>query len=202
MQTQPPYSLTPERIAALKKNLPNALTYMRIAAVPALIVVFFIKGDWGYWLSAGIFLLACITDWLDGYVARMWDAHSNVGRFLDPIADKLLVVTALMLLVQSNTDATTRADIIPAIAIVCREILVSGLREFLAETRVSMPVSRLAKWKTGAQMVAIFLLLLGAGGPLWLNADILGRVLLWAAGILTLVTGYAYVKTGWKHLQP
>lgn len=183
-----------------KKNLPNWLTYGRIVAVPALIVVFFIKGDWGFWLSAGIFMLASVTDWLDGYVARMWQAQSNIGRFLDPIADKLLVATALLLLVQSNSDTVTRADIIPAIAIVCREILVSGLREFLAEIQVSVPVSKLAKWKTAAQMVAIFLLLLGIGGPGWLHADILGRVLLWVAAILTLVTGYAYFRTGWRYL--
>jgi cardiolipin synthase len=184
----------------LRKNLPNYLTYLRIAVIPALIMVFFLKGDWGYWLSAGLFLLAGITDWLDGYVARIWDAQSNVGKFLDPIADKLLVATALLLLVQSNTDDATRADIIPAIAIVCREILVSGLREFLAEVRIGMPVSKLAKWKTAMQMVAIFLLLLGVGGPAWLHADLLGRIFLWLAAALTLVTGYAYVKTGWKHL--
>lgn len=183
-----------------KKNIPNYLTYLRIAVIPALVMVFFLKGNWGYWLSAGLFLLASITDWLDGYLARVLSAQSNIGRFLDPIADKLLVATALLLLVQSNTDDTTRADIIPAIAIVCREILVSGLREFLAEIRIGVPVSKLAKWKTAVQMAAIFLLLLGAGGPLWLHADILGRIFLWLAGILTLVTGYVYVKTGWKHL--
>lgn len=183
-----------------KKKIPNYLTYLRIAVIPGLIVVFFLKGNWGYWLSAGLFLLASVTDWLDGYVARIWQAESNIGKFLDPIADKLLVATALLLLVQSNTDDATRADIIPAIAIVCREILVSGLREFLAEIRIGVPVSKLAKWKTAVQMTAIFLLLLGAGGPMWLHADILGRIFLWLAALLTLVTGYAYVKTGWKYL--
>lgn len=184
-----------------KKNLPNYLTYFRIAVIPLLVLVFFLKGNWGYWLSAGLFMLAGITDWLDGYVARKWQVESAVGRFLDPIADKLLVATALLLLVQSNTDEMTRADIIPAIAIVCREILVSGLREFLAEIRVSVPVSKLAKWKTAVQMAAIFLLLLGAGGPDWLHAELLGRFFLWLAAGLTLLTGYAYVKTGWKYLQ-
>lgn len=184
----------------LKKNLPNYLTYLRIAVIPALMLVFFIEGQWGYYLSAGLFLLAGITDWLDGYVARIWQAQSNIGRFLDPIADKLLVATALVLLVQGNTDEVTRADILPAIAIVCREILVSGLREFLAEIRVSVPVSRLAKWKTAVQMIAIFLMLLGMGGPDWLHAAILGRVLLWVAALFTLFTGYAYLKTGLKHM--
>src|SRR5690606_7095174 len=114
----------------------------------------------------------------------------------------LLVATALMLLVGDGRAgyADGRAMMIPAVAIVCREILVSGLREFLAEIRISVPVSRLAKWKTGAQMTAIFLLLPGLGGPGWLPAGILGNVLLWLAALLTLVTGYAYVRTGWKYL--
>lgn len=185
---------------SFKKNLPNYLTGARIIVIPMLILVFFMKGEWSYILSAGLFLFASLTDWLDGYVARRWQAHSNIGRFLDPIADKLLVATALLLLVQSNSDEVTRADIIPSIAIVCREILVSGLREFLAEIRVSVPVSRLAKWKTGVQMVAIFLLLLGVGGPEWLHAAMVGRVFLWIAALLTLVTGYAYLKTGVKHM--
>lgn len=186
---------------SFRKQLPNYLTYFRIAVIPLLILVFFLKGNWGYYLSAGLFCLAGVTDWLDGYVARVFSAQSAIGRFLDPIADKLLVATALLLLVQSNTDEVTRTDIIPAIAIVCREILVSGLREFLAEIRVSVPVSRLAKWKTAVQMAAIFLLLLGAGGPDWLHAGGLGRILLWLAAVLTLVTGYAYLKTGLKHMK-
>lgn len=183
-----------------KKNIPNYLTYFRIAVIPALILVFlFTKqlGDWGYYLSASLFALAGITDWLDGYAARIWQAQSNIGRFLDPIADKLLVATALLLMVSADPH---RADLLPAIAIVCREILVSGLREYLAEIRISVPVSKLAKFKTAAQMAAIFLLLLGNGAPDWLFAEILGRVLLWAAAILTLVTGYAYLKTGMKHM--
>jgi cardiolipin synthase len=181
---------------SFRKNLPNYLTYLRIAVIPALVVVFFLKGEWGYYLSAGLFWLAGVTDWLDGYVARAWHAQSSLGRFLDPIADKLLVATALMLLV-----ATGRADLLPAIAIVCREILVSGLREFLAEIRISVPVSKLAKFKTAAQMGAIFFLLLGPGGPDWLHSEYLGSVLLWLAALLTLVTGYAYLKTGLKHMS-
>lgn len=185
---------------SFKKNLPNYLTYARVVVIPLLVMVFYLKGPWAYYLSAGLFLFASVTDWLDGYVARLWEAQSAIGRFLDPIADKLLVATALLLLVQANSDDLTRADIIPSIAIVCREILVSGLREFLAEIHVSVPVSRLAKWKTGVQMTAIFLLLLGIGGPVWLHAEVLGRVCLWAAALLTLVTGYAYLKTGVKHM--
>lgn len=178
-----------------RKNIPNYLTYFRILVIPALILVFFLKGEWSYILSSSLFAVACFTDWLDGYVARILQAQSNVGRFLDPIADKLLVATALLLLVNAD-----RADILPAIAIVCREILVSGLREFLAEIRVSVPVSKLAKFKTAAQMGAIFFLLLGPGGPSRLYTAWMGSFLLWIAAILTLITGYAYLKTGLKHM--
>jgi CDP-diacylglycerol--glycerol-3-phosphate 3-phosphatidyltransferase len=174
-----------------KKNIPNYLTYFRIAVIPALVLVF----PWSYKLPALLFAIASITDWLDGYAARILKAQSNIGRFLDPIADKLLVATALLLLVKAD-----RADLLPAIAIVCREILVSGLREFLAEIRISVPVSKLAKFKTAAQMGAIFFLLLGAGGPAWLHSAFLGSVLLWIAALLTLLTGYAYIKTGLKHM--
>lgn len=178
------------------KQLPNWLTYFRIAVIPGVFLTFYIRGDIGFLLTALLFAVASITDWLDGYLARMLEAQSSIGRFLDPIADKLLVSTCLLLLVSEH-----RAGIIPATAIVCREILVSGLREFLAEIRVSVPVSRLAKWKTGVQMVAIFLLLLGAGGPAWINAPFLGELMLWIAALLTLVTGYAYLQTGWKHMS-
>lgn len=177
------------KLSLNKQNLPNYLTYFRIVVIPLLILAFYIEGGWTNILCAGLFLLASFTDWLDGYAARLWNVQSNIGKFLDPIADKLLVATALVLLV-----STAQADVLPAIAIMCREILVSGLREFLAEIRVSVPVSRLAKWKTGVQMAAIFCLLYH--GPL---AEI-GQIMLWVAAILTLVTGYAYLKTGLKHM--
>lgn len=188
---------------SFRKNLPNYLTYFRIIVIPLVVVTFYLSGEWSYVLTAGLFALAGITDWLDGYVARLWNVQSNVGRFLDPIADKLLVATSLLLLVGEHRQsyADGQAMMIPAIAIVCREILVSGLREYLAEIRVSVPVSNLAKWKTAVQMGAIFLLLLGSGGPLWLHAGIIGNCMLWLAAALTLITGYAYCKTGWKHLN-
>lgn len=180
----------------MKHNLPNYLTYSRILVIPALIVAFYLPGgELSALLTSSLFLFACVTDFFDGYFARAWQVQSSLGRFLDPIADKLLVATALLLLVNAD-----RADILPAIAIVCREILVSGLREFLAEIRVGVPVSRLAKYKTATQMVAIYLLLLGVGAPAWLDAQWSGRLLLWLAALLTLVTGYAYLKTGLKHL--
>ncbi len=181
---------------SFRNNIPNYLTYFRIAVIPALALAFYLKAPLSHQLSALLFLLASITDWLDGYVARLLNAQSNIGRFLDPIADKLLVATAILLLVNAD-----RAPIIPSIAIVCREILVSGLREYLAEIRISVPVSRLAKYKTATQMTAIFLLLLSTAAPPWLDADFAGRALLWIAALLTLFTGYAYLRTGWKHMQ-
>ena len=180
---------------AIKKQLPNLLTYSRIAVIPLLIATFYIQGDLGHWLTAGLFCYASVTDFLDGYLARGWNVTTNLGRFLDPIADKLLVAAALILLVGAD-----RADVLPAIAILMREIMVSGLREFLMEIRVSMPVSTLAKWKTGVQMGALFFLLLGVGGPSWLHAETLGQILLWLAALLTLVTGYAYLRTGLQHM--
>jgi cardiolipin synthase len=180
-----------------KKSIPNYLTYFRIAVIPLLVASFYLlKGEWGATLSAGIFLVAALTDWLDGYTARLWGAQSNVGRFLDPIADKLLVATALILLV-----STGQAHALPALAILCREILVSGLREFLAEIRIGVPVSNLAKWKTAVQMTAITWLLWGVGAPDWLPVAFLGSWLLWVAAGLTLITGYVYLKTGLKHMH-
>lgn len=187
-----------------KKQLPNLLTYSRIVIIPLFIAVFYWGNEWeqywgsphlSHWIATGLFVYASITDFLDGYFARAWKVTSNIGRFLDPIADKLLVATALLMLVKIG-----RADVLPAIAIVCREILVSGLREFLAELRISVPVSRLAKFKTAAQLFAISLLLLAPALPTWTHAQEIGDYLLWAAAILTLVTGYAYFKTGGKHL--
>lgn len=178
-----------------KKQVPNALTYSRIIVIPIFIAVFYWDKTIAPYLAGGLFLYASITDFLDGYFARAWHATSSIGRFLDPIADKLLVATALVMLVKEG-----RADVLPAIAIVCREILVSGLREFLAELRISVPVSQLAKFKTAAQLTAIFLLLISPALPVWLYVQVLGDGLLWIAAILTLLTGYVYLKTGIVHL--
>lgn len=179
-----------------KKNLPNTLTYSRIVIIPLFVAVFYWDSPISHWIAAGLFVYASVTDFLDGYYARAWNVTSNIGRFLDPIADKLLVATALMMLVY-----TKRADVLPAIAIVCREILVSGLREFLAELRISVPVSRLAKFKTTAQLIAISLLLVAPALPEWTHGQAIGEALLWVAAALTLVTGYIYLKVGAYHLS-
>ena len=174
----------------MKKQIPNILTYSRILVIPVIVMIFvYFDRAMANWLCASLFLYASITDFFDGYLARAWHAHSSLGKFMDPIADKLLIATCLMLLV-----GVDRAPLLPSLAILCREILVSGLREFLAELRISMPVSTLAKYKTATQMVAIFLLLLGG------NMQQAGNMLLWVAALLTLLTGYAYLRTGLKHL--
>jgi cardiolipin synthase len=180
-------------------GLPNILTYIRIAAVPALALCFYFDGHAVRWVALGIFLLAAITDFLDGYFARLWQQHSAIGKMLDPIADKLLVSVALLMLVSDDTIAGLH--IWAAIIILCREILVSGLREYLAEITVAVPVTWLAKWKTTAQLVAIGFLLAGeAGDRVFPYTTTTGLALLWAAGIVTLYTGYDYFRTGIHHL--
>jgi len=180
-------------------NLPNLLTYARIAMVPVVVGCVVYEDEWARWLALGIFILAAITDFFDGYLARAWEQQSNLGRMLDPIADKLLVAAVLLALTRVGTIAGY--SLWAALVILCREILVSGLREFLAELRVSVPVSQLAKWKTTIQMIALAFLLAGpAGDKIITGVTEVGIALLWAAAILTLYTGYDYFKTGIDHL--
>jgi len=177
-------------------NLPNVLTLSRIAAIPLVVACFWLERGWAQWLSMALFVAACVTDWFDGYFARRYHQISRFGRFLDPIADKLLVAAALLMLV--DVGQLRGVHVLAALIILAREILVSGLREFLAELRVGVPVSQLAKWKTGAQMIAIAVLLLGDAVPP-IVTDI-GLVLIWIAAVLTLITGYDYLRTGLRHM--
>ncbi|MEC9367595.1 MAG: CDP-diacylglycerol--glycerol-3-phosphate 3-phosphatidyltransferase [Pseudomonadota bacterium] len=180
-------------------KLPNLLTYGRIAAVPALVACFFVEGDFSNWLALFIFVSAGITDYFDGYLARAWGQQSTLGRMLDPIADKLLVAAALMMLAAQQTIAGW--SLCAAVIILSREILVSGLREFLAELSVRVPVTWLAKWKTVAQMVAIGFLLAGsAGDKIFPWTTLTGLTLLWLSAILTLYTGYDYFRAGLHHV--
>lgn len=185
-------------------SLPNVLTYARIAAVPVVVLCFFVEGrlqstDAARWTAVTIFIVASITDFLDGYLARIWKQTSNIGRMLDPIADKLLVSACLLLLAADGTIAGWA--LWAAIIILCREILVSGLREYLASLKVSVPVSRLAKWKTTVQMFSIVVLLAGpAGDKIIPFATEFGLVMLWLAAILTLWTGWDYFRAGLKHV--
>lgn len=187
-------------------SLPNVLTYFRILAVPLLVIAFYLEGYVGRWLMLLVFIAASISDFLDGYLARVWQQTSAMGRLLDPIADKLLVATSLILLVANGTIGGW--SLMAAVVILTREIFVSGLREFLAELRVSVPVTQLAKWKTMMQMVAIGFLLLGPAGDRYFlpltegvgYVTFVGLLLLWISALVTLYTGFDYFRAGLKHL--
>jgi len=192
---------TNRRSLLMYYTLPNLLTMGRIVAIPIVVGLFFLDDPLGSWLAFSFYAIACVTDYLDGYFARTLGQQSAFGRFLDPIADKLLVAAVLFALV--GVDRVEGLTVIAAAVILCREILVSGLREFLAEVRVSMPVSQLAKWKTGIQMLALGFLLVGPVGPDFIIATTLqiGIFGLWVAAALTLITGYDYLRAGMKHID-
>lgn len=191
-------------MASRALNIPNLLTYARILAVPLIVLCFFIEGrlhgsDFARWSALLIFVVASVTDFFDGYLARAWDQTSNIGRMLDPIADKLLVASVLLLVAADGTIAGW--SIWAAIIILCREILVSGLREYLAALKVSVPVTKIAKWKTTVQMFAIAFLLAGpAGDKVIPYTTETGIGLLWIAAIVTIYTGYDYFRAGLRHV--
>ena len=183
-------------------DLPNVLTLSRIAAIPLMVVLASIRGPGTDFAACVVFSVAAITDYFDGKLARDYGQTSDLGRMLDPIADKLLVAAALMMLV--GTNRLSDAALYPAIVIMLREILVSGLREYLAGMRIGLPVTSLAKWKTGVQMGALGTLLAGdasAGllGIAWLPVTLIGEAMLFTAAALTLVTGWDYLTAGLRH---
>lgn len=183
-------------------DLPNLLTLSRIAAIPLLVVLVAFHLPLTDFIACVLFSVAALTDYFDGKLARKWRQQSDFGRMFDPIADKLLVAAALMMLVGAGRLST--GALYPAIVIMLREILVSGLREYLAGVRLGLPVTRLAKWKTGFQMGALGTLLAGntsavlLGIP-WLPVSFIGEVMLWVAAVLTLVTGWDYLRAGLRH---
>jgi cardiolipin synthase len=183
-------------------DLPNLLTLSRIAAIPLLVALAALRQPGTDLAACAVFSAAAITDYFDGRIARERRQQSELGRMLDPIADKLLVGAALMLL--AGEARLSWWGLYPAIVIMLREILVSGLREFLAGIRVGLPVTRLAKWKTGFQMGALGTLLAGDGAAQWLGigeipVSAIGEAMLWVAAILTLMTGWDYLTAGLRH---
>ena len=180
-------------------GLPNFLTLSRILVIPLLVAAFFLPAPISNWTAFGLFVAASLTDYLDGWLARRLGQTSPFGRILDPVADKLLVAAAIVMLIWAD-----RAPVLPALIILCREILVSGLREFLAELKVGLPVTQLAKWKTAAQMIALCLLLVGLDTPLASAVPIspmdIGTALLWVAAGLTALTGYDYLRVALRHI--
>lgn len=198
-------------------QIPNFLTTLRLAIIPLLILSFYIPGMLSNIVSAALFGIAAITDYFDGYFARLMKSQSNFGKCLDPIADKLLVIVAIVMLIRFNP--SNNWILYPGLVIICREVLVSGLREFLAELHVSVPVSKLAKYKTAVQMFAIGGLLLGERGSTymfyyWLSGFIemdikflmvsaiitAAKILFILAAALTVITGYAYFRVGFKNM--
>ena len=184
------------------KKIPNILTIGRIIIVPFFVIAFYLPGFYGDIIALVLFVIASFTDFLDGMLARMMEQESKLGELLDPIADKIIVATALILLVMNG--AIESLEVIAAIIILTREILISGLREFLAKGRIKLPVSNLAKLKTVLQMVSIGLLLSGETGNKIINfqdynAQTIGIILLWLSAFLTLYTGYEYVRKGIDH---
>ena len=184
------------------RKIPNILTIGRIIIVPFFVLAFYLPGFYGDLTACVLFIIASFTDFLDGMLARMMGEESKLGELLDPIADKIIVATALILLVMSGT--IRHYEVIAAIIILTREILISGLREFLARGQIKLPVTNLAKLKTFLQMIAIALLLTGETGNKILNfqdynAQTIGMILLWLSAFLTLYTGYEYLRKGIDH---
>jgi cardiolipin synthase len=179
-------------------NLPNLLTMSRIVIIPVVVTTFFFDSPTMRWTACALFTLAGITDFFDGYLARRANQVSNFGRFLDPIADKLLVAAVLLLIVAF--DRVGPWSYLPALVILLREITISGLREFLAELRVSVPVTKLAKAKTTVQMVALGFLIVGSAAPWWIPAELIGEIGIWIAALITLITGYDYLKSGLRYM--
>jgi cardiolipin synthase len=181
-------------------SLPMWLTLSRIVAIPVIVALFWFEGDEWRYVACAVYALAAATDWLDGYLARAWAQQSKLGRIFDPIADKLLVSATILMLVAFGRVAGF--SVLAALVILLREVLVSGLREFLAEIRVGLPVSKLAKWKTAIQMGALGILIVGDAGPTaFLPVTTVGELGLWIAAALTLYTGYDYLATGLKHVD-
>ncbi len=188
-------------------TLPNILTLSRILAVPILVFLLWRPGPLDYAITFVLYCIVGITDYLDGYLARAQGTVSRLGQFLDPIADKIMVASVIVLLVArppaSGLAGPIIADwhLIPALVILLREIIVSGLREFLASLQVSIPVSQLAKWKTTFQLVSLGALILAGAVPQWPWVHQVGLTTLWAAAALTLVTGWDYLRVGLKHMD-
>ena len=186
----------------MKDKIPNILTIGRIIIVPIFVLTFFLPGFFGDLIPFFIFLLASFTDYLDGLLARLFKEESKLGELLDPIADKIIIAAALILLVMNGT--IKNYEVIAAIIILTREILISGLREFLAKVSIAMPVTSLTKLKTFLQMLSIAILLTGDSGNKIINfqdynAQTIGIILLWLSAFLTLYTGYDYLIKGIDH---
>ena len=181
-------------------NLPNTLTVLRLLAAPGVAVMFlYFHRPWADWFALSLFILAAVTDWFDGYLARAQGTVSKLGVFLDPIADKIMIAAVILMLV--FTRDVEGWHVIAALIILLREMIVSGLREFLAGLQISVPVSKLAKWKTTFQLVSLGGIILAGALPDWIVLKQLALFLLWIAAVLTMITGWDYLRVGIKHMD-
>ena len=181
----------------MKLNISNLLTLARIIVIPIIVLCIYMNNPFYGWVAFILFCIASITDYFDGYIARIRNEVTNFGTFLDPIADKLLVAAVILIL--TSKEVIANWETIPALIILLREIAVSGLREYLAKIKVSVPVSRISKIKTSLQLIALAFLILSESGITIIPILFIGKMSLWIAGILTLYTGYDYLKSGLKH---
>ena len=179
-------------------TIPNIITFIRIILIPIILYLLFSENQNIVLLAGGLFIISSISDYFDGYLARVLNQSSKLGTLLDPIADKLLIASVIVVLVDTNV--ISNLHVIPAIIILLREIAISGLREFLAKMNTDMPVSKLAKYKTKFQMVSLSILIISLGFQLNDFLWNLGLVTLWIAAIITLLSGYNYMAKGLKHI--
>ena len=180
----------------LMDNLANVLTMTRLALLPFMVVLFYLPFEWAAWLCLFLFIIGSVTDFLDGWVARKFNQVSEFGKFMDPISDKIFVITTLLMLV--SADRINDFMVLAVLIIIMREFLVSGIREYLGPKNVKLPVTNLAKWKTTAQMIATGCLIIA---PYDFYADMLGKILLLIAAILTVMTGWKYLQSGLNHIK-
>ena len=179
------------------RDLPNLITLIRIAIIPIIVITFYFDDKvFAHRIGAILFALASISDFIDGFIAKKYKLVSNFGKIFDPVADKVLVGAVLLMLVKFR-----KVDVLPCILILTREFIVSGLREFLAEIRISVPVSNIARIKTTIQMISITLLILGSKGSGWYFMDILAQSCLWLSAIITMITGYAYLRASQGYMN-
>ncbi|MDD3029088.1 MAG: CDP-diacylglycerol--glycerol-3-phosphate 3-phosphatidyltransferase [Alphaproteobacteria bacterium] len=181
------------------QSFANKLTLSRILVIPVILALLVIPHAWAAWAALILFSAAGATDWLDGYLARRDNQVTRVGQFLDPIADKLLVASVILVLVW--TKQIDGINVLPAVIILMREVAVSGLREFLAGLSVSVPVSRLAKWKTTIQLIALGFLIVGKYAPAMIPATLIGGIGLWIAGLFTIITAWDYWRASLNHFD-
>lgn len=181
-------------------SIPNIMTMARILLLPFIVALLYIPEAWAAWVALAFYIIAALTDFLDGFVARKMNMESAFGRFLDPIADKVFIASLLLLLV--GFGRLQGVWIIAGIIILARELLISGLREFLGPENITFPVTRLAKWKTTVQMFALGFLIVGDYGDVILPYTLeIGHLLILIAAVLTVITGWAYFKVGLKHIE-